>query len=56
MSNNDTPVPLCDDPETEKKEVPEAELVEDDGKLTAYYTYFDSIFVMTWENEKVSYI
>ncbi len=30
MSNNDTPVPLCDDPETEKNEVPEAELVEDD--------------------------
>lgn len=30
MSNNDTPVPLCDDPEIEKNEVPEAELVEDD--------------------------
>lgn len=30
MSNNDTPVPLCNDPEIEKDEVPEAELIEDD--------------------------
>ena len=34
--------------------LPYSEIEEDEGKLTAYYEYFDSVFAMIWENGKVS--